>query len=48
MKAITDVLMRHPQVWVLTDDMYEHLTYGDFEFVTPARWSRASTSARSP
>jgi aspartate aminotransferase len=37
MKAITDVLMRHPQVWVLTDDMYEHLTYGDFEFVTPAQ-----------
>src|SRR3712207_7699455 len=30
MKAITDVLMRHPHVWVLTDDMYEHLTYGDF------------------
>jgi aspartate aminotransferase len=37
LKAITDVLMRHPQVWVLTDDMYEHLTYGDFEFVTPAQ-----------
>ncbi|HEY8381887.1 MAG TPA: pyridoxal phosphate-dependent aminotransferase [Microvirga sp.] len=37
MKAITDVLMRHPQVWVLTDDMYEHLTYGNFEFVTPAQ-----------
>jgi aspartate aminotransferase len=37
LKQITDVLMRHPQVWVLTDDMYEHLTYGDFEFVTPAQ-----------
>ncbi len=37
LKAITDVLVRHPQVWVLTDDMYEHLTYGDFEFVTPAQ-----------
>src|ERR687897_722998 len=37
MKAITDVLMRHPHVWVLTDDMHEHLTYGDFEFVTPAQ-----------
>ena len=36
MKKITDVLMRHEQVWVLTDDMYEHLTYGDFTFVTPA------------
>jgi aspartate aminotransferase len=37
MKALTDVLMRHPHVWVLTDDMYEHLTYGDFAFVTPAQ-----------
>jgi aspartate aminotransferase len=37
MKAITDVLARHPHVWVLTDDMYEHLTYGSFEFVTPAQ-----------
>lgn len=37
MKKITDVLMRHPHVWVLTDDMYEHLTYGEFEFVTPAQ-----------
>ncbi|MEL6873756.1 MAG: pyridoxal phosphate-dependent aminotransferase, partial [Pseudomonadota bacterium] len=36
MKAVTDVLMRHEHVWVLTDDMYEHLTYGDFKFVTPA------------
>ncbi len=36
-KALTDVLMRHPQVWVLTDDMYEHLVYGDFEFATPAQ-----------
>ena len=48
MKAITDVLMRHPHVWVLTDDMYEHLTYGDFEFVTPAQVEPGSTSARSP
>ncbi|NIA71892.1 aspartate transaminase [Pelagibius litoralis] len=37
MKALTDVLMRHPQVWVLTDDMYEHLVYDDFEFTTPAQ-----------
>ncbi|MDP4024217.1 pyridoxal phosphate-dependent aminotransferase [Methylobacterium sp. NEAU 140] len=36
MKALTDVLMRYPDVHVLTDDIYEHLTYGDFEFVTPA------------
>ena len=37
LKALTDVLMRHPQVWVLTDDMYEHLTYGDFVFTTPVQ-----------
>jgi aspartate aminotransferase len=36
MKGITDVLMKHPHVWVLTDDMYEHLVYGDFTFCTPA------------
>jgi len=36
MKALTDVLMRHPEVWVLTDDIYEHLVYGDFVFCTPA------------
>ncbi len=37
LKALTDVLLRHPQVWVLTDDMYEHLVYGDFEFTTPVQ-----------
>ncbi len=37
LKALTDVLLRHPQVWILTDDIYEHLTYGDFTFVTPAQ-----------
>ena len=37
MKALTDVLVRHPHVWILTDDMYEHLVYGDFTFVTPAQ-----------
>src|SRR3546814_12339514 len=37
MKALTDVLVRHPQVWVMTDDMYEHLIYDGFEFVTPAQ-----------
>lgn len=36
MKKLTDVLMKHPHVWVLTDDMYEHLVYGDFKFCTPA------------
>jgi aspartate aminotransferase len=37
LKELTDVLMRHPHVWVLTDDMYEHLAYDDFEFCTPAQ-----------
>ena len=37
LKALTEVLMRHPHVWVLTDDMYEHLVYGDFVFTTPAQ-----------
>ncbi|AXS42780.1 pyridoxal phosphate-dependent aminotransferase [Breoghania sp. L-A4] len=37
LKALTDVLMKHPQVWVMTDDMYEHLVYDDFEFTTPAQ-----------
>jgi aspartate aminotransferase len=36
-KALTDVLMKHPHVWVLTDDMYEHVVYDDFEFTTPAQ-----------
>ena len=34
LKQITEVLMRHPHVFVLTDDIYEHLVYGDFEFTT--------------
>jgi aspartate aminotransferase len=37
LQALTDVLMRHPHVWVLTDDMYEHLVYGDFVFTTPVQ-----------
>ena len=37
LKAITEVLVRHPHVWVLTDDMYEHLVYDDFKFATPAQ-----------
>jgi len=36
LKALTEVLMRHPHVWVLADDIYEHLVYGDFVFATPA------------
>jgi aspartate aminotransferase len=37
LKALTDVLVKHPQVWVMTDDMYEHLVYDDFTFSTPAQ-----------
>ena len=36
-KALTDVLMKHPHVWMLSDDMYEHLVYDDFEFFSPAQ-----------
>ena len=37
LKALTDVLVRHPHVHVMTDDMYEHLVYDDFKFTTPAQ-----------
>ncbi len=37
LKALTDVLMRHPHVWVMSDDMYEHLVYDDFVFATAAQ-----------
>ena len=37
LKALTDVLLRHPQVWIMTDDMYEHLVFDDFKFCTPAQ-----------
>jgi aspartate aminotransferase len=36
LKALTDVLLKYPHVWVLTDDMYEHLVYGGFKFSTMA------------
>jgi aspartate aminotransferase len=36
LKGLTDVLMKYPHVWVLTDDMYEHLVYGGFKFRTVA------------
>ena len=36
LKGLTDVLMRHPHVWVMSDDMYEHLVFDDFKFATPA------------
>ena len=37
LKALTDVLMRHPHVWVMSDDMYEHLVFEDFKFCTPGQ-----------
>jgi len=37
LEGLAEVLRRHPQVWVLTDDMYEHLVYGDFEYTTIAQ-----------
>lgn len=36
-KALTDVLLKHPHVWILSDDMYEHIVYDDFQFTTPAQ-----------
>ena len=36
LKKLTDVLMKHSHVWILSDDMYEHLTYDGFRFATPA------------
>jgi len=46
--ALAEVLVRHPQVWVMTDDMYEHLVYDGFQFTTPAQvepalWERTLT-----
>jgi len=48
LRAIADVLLRHPQVWILTDDMYEHLVYDGFQFATiaqvePALYERTLT-----
>ncbi len=37
LRALCDVLLRHPHVWIMTDDMYEHLVFDDFEFTTPAQ-----------
>ncbi|HEV2080826.1 MAG TPA: pyridoxal phosphate-dependent aminotransferase [Brevundimonas sp.] len=37
LEALADVMRRHPHVWVMTDDMYEHLIYGDFDYLTFAQ-----------
>ena len=48
LKALAQVLVKHPQVWILSDDIYEHLVYDDFEFTTiaqvePALYDRTLT-----
>ena len=48
LKALAEVLLRHPQVWILTDDMYEHLMFDDVKFwtiaqVEPALYERTLT-----
>ncbi|MBN2629669.1 MAG: pyridoxal phosphate-dependent aminotransferase [Rhodobacteraceae bacterium] len=37
LRALCDVLLRHPHVWIMSDDMYDHLVFGDFQFCTPAQ-----------
>lgn len=37
LKELTDVLLRHPHVMIMTDDMYEHIVYDGFKFATPAQ-----------
>ncbi|MGH1455587.1 MAG: aspartate transaminase [Alphaproteobacteria bacterium] len=37
LKALTDVLVKHPHVYIMTDDMYEHLVYDGFKYYTPAQ-----------
>jgi len=49
MRALADVLVRHPHVWIMPDDMYEHIVYDDFQFCTPAEvepalWERTLTT----
>ena len=48
LRSLADVLIKHPQVMILTDDMYEHLVYDDFKFATiaevePALYDRTLT-----
>ena len=47
-KALTDVLVKHDRVWVLSDDIYEHLVYDGFKFTTPAAIEPSSRRARLP
>lgn len=48
LRALADVLLKHPHVWIFADDIYEHLVYDDFKFhtiaqVEPALWERTVT-----
>lgn len=48
LKALAEVLVRHPNVWILADDMYEHIVYDGFRFTTiaqvePALYERTLT-----
>ena len=46
LKKLTDILVKYPHVWVLTDDMYEHLVYDNFDFAHRHKSSRSFMSAR--
>ena len=46
-QALTDVLLAHPQVWVMTDDMYEHIAYPPFAFAHPGRGRAAALRAHA-
>jgi aspartate aminotransferase len=37
LRGLCDVLLAHPHVWIMSDDMYEHLVFDDFKFTTPAQ-----------
>ena len=48
LRALGEVLLRHPHVWIFMDDIYEHIVYDDFQFktlaqVVPALWQRTVT-----
>ncbi len=47
LKALTDVLVKHENVWVLTDDMYEHIVYDGFQFATPAAGGAGAEGAHA-
>jgi len=48
LQALTEVLLRHPHVWILSDDIYEHITFDGFTFVTPAQVERICAGCAGP